>query len=275
MRESTIKEVEKEVEIEVEDKETFNNISPPLPFISKRKSLPEDVDIITPLDIVNNHIKNIDLSLFLVNKIYPLVFIIMVGLEEEEPYILQTPLMKITSKNTLHAFDQESLRTFVSTTDPLLPYFTQLYEEYRKRSFLLYRFYRCSKNIYGLTFITSGSPHILHICMGISSSSEINKIGFNLYDLSEDSIDSIEVSTNKSLYCTFYDKFSKDFRIGFPSNRRYSHSIYKMHNYDFYQEGDYDKWTRLILFSMITMKDTKRMGSAIKMDDKRQAFIFY
>lgn len=257
--------VEEIVEEEIEEHEIISDI--PSPKISKRKELPKEVDIVTPLDIVNIYVKDVAFSKFLVDKLYPLIMCIIVGLEEVEPYIRQSPLLTIDSIETVFRFDDGYLKYFCDINNDLLPYFRGLYEEYKERNHLVYRFYRMNETTYGLTFIRSTKPQVLSM-----HSLNDNKHSFELCDIHK-----LEENGNKDLYCSYHDRFSTNFSITFPSDIRTSKSIYRIMHFDISQgDSHVDKWARLMMIHVFSqMKTLPQRGIPIRVDDENQLVVFY
>lgn len=236
-------------EIIMEDSENEEDIQEPSPspycwnHLEKlpKKYSGNDEEIITPFDIVMSHTEDEDFTSFLLQVFYFLFNLFFSMIDEEEMYIRSTPLLRIKWPITVETrHDIFWIHKYLNDFNDLLPYAKDLYQEIKKRSFLIYRFYRVNRETYALTFIRNADPVVFYIYY---KDTQYTIYVRNIPNKDYNNEACIETSTNNPRYTSYHDPFPKSLSLVVDGERLRSYSMYNFEIFDAENRKDLSAWS--------------------------------
>lgn len=249
----------------------------------KRKIITrEELILKTPLDALTALVGDEAFANFLMTYLYRIFERIGRLVCEEGPYILATPILKIIHRedDRKPTCDTEALLSNITGSSHFMFYYYKLFDLFREKGYLLYRFYRTKKNCYGLTFITNYKPFVFYIIQ------ENNIVHLGLREAPpRDFNDPFCFEENACSEWHYHRKFDREIHLVIPpgSKGKSSPALYHIYAEDLYErnkEKNYDPknhpWKRL--FENNRKKEIIRTGfifrSVVRADNKRKIFAF-
>lgn len=251
--------------------------------VIKKPSSIEEMEIKTPLDVLTDVVGDCRFSHFLLSYLYPLFDRIIHMLKENSPFIMVSPIFKfIRDENLFTPYcDSDFVISLTRTLMPFLFYFFDLFTMFTERSSLLYRFYRISREMYGITFITNGTPYVIYI--GVDESG----VTFDIRKApNKDYNNSSCIESERSLYYSYHERYNKDIHIMVDTNvsNKSSQAIYRFYESDMFERIKEGKdmnyhdnpWRRLYLKDLQIERKGRyaKVVNSIRVDYNKKALIF-